>query len=501
MSTKLVLGMAGLGICLAVAGGVGGFFIHDTINNQIPTTSQVEENTETFDATDYNLPEDLYYTSYTIYDISDKYSLFSSSSVGCYLLNKETKEFTFFNSSSVSSCSDNINDNVYLWMTNYTLFKFNIETGNHEVISLSSEVVLTSMSFIGSCDGNLFIKGSSNATSSYKYYFAIYNTISGECEIVEITSTQYSYSNYCYDLGNYYFLTRTYSSSSSTTTISSYLYNKESKEMITIQSYYLLNENSFVVRDDKMYAVMRYGTSTSICSVNLTDGAVTVLQSSVTTAGQVFELSKGFVYSYQMSVNASSYTLVYAYYVSFEDDSVVTVGYEDSDATYMLTYNIEGQLLFSPRTDSSSNRYGKLAIFNEDTKYLETIYTSLVTSTSGSHCFIYEFNGEYFVSTDSTNFAKMTVSDNGEISFTDLTLSTNPTKTSYEIGNGKYIFEDSGLKYYDFENDIYKSLKSTSCTIVDISIEGNIVTIYTSDNVKYEFNLDTLAFKAVAYWE
>ena len=99
----------------------------------------------------------------------------------------------------------------------------------------------------------------------------------------------------------------------------------------------------------------------------------------------------------------------------------------------------------------------------------------------------------------------MTFNDNGEISFKNLTLKTNPTYTKYQVGEKKYIIEDSGLKYYDFENDIYKSLKSvsssSSCDVVQLDIKDNIATIYASNNVKYEFNLETLTFKAVAYWE
>ena len=250
---------------------------------------------------------------------------------------------------------------------------------------------------------------------------------------------------------------------------------------------------------------MRNGSSTSLCTVNLTNGGVTVLQSSVSMSGKIFELEKGFVYSYQMTLNNSSYSSVYAYYTSYEDDSVVKIGYEDEDNLYMITYNIEGHLLFSPRTDSSSSRYGRIAILNEETKKLETIYTALVSSSSSSYCMIYEFDGEYFVSSDNDNFAKLIIGENGEISFKKLNLKTNPVRNKYQISEHKYIIEDDGLKYYDFENDIYKSLKSNGsssyCVVEKLDIKDNIATIYASNNVKYEFNLDTLTFKAVAYWE
>ena len=502
MSKKLIFGMAGLGIGLAVAGGVGGYFLSNAINKQIPTTTQ--NSTEELEITDYNLPEEFNYLSYTLYDINDKYAMFSSSSVGSYLLNKETKNFSFFNSSAVSSHSELINGKMYFWLTNYNIFKFDAETGVYETISLNSGIAFTNLSFIGYSGDNIILKGASSATGSSNYYFAIYNTVDGKCDIIEISSSQYNYTTDCFDLGNYYYFTRMYTtSSSSSSTYSSYLYNKETKQLITIESYYLVDEDSFVVKDNKLYAVLKNGTATSLCSVNMASGEVSVLES-VSTSGRIFELSKGFVYSYEMKVNNSSYSSIYAYYTSYEDDSVVKIGYEDDDNIYMLSYYINGKLIFSPRTDTSSYRYGRLAIFNEETKKLETIYTALVSSSSYSHCMIYEFNGEYFVSSDNANFAKMTFGDNGEIEFKKLNLKANPNYTKYQIGENKYIIEDGGLNYYDFENDIYKTLKSdgsTNCDVVKIDIDDNIVTIYASNNVKYEFNLSTLTFKAVAYWE
>ena len=504
MSKKFIIGMAGLGIGLAAIGGIGGYFLSGAINKQLPTNQS--DVIEEINMTDFNLPEEFNYVSYTLYDINDKFAMFSSSSVGCYLLNKETKEFSFFNSSSVSNRSKIVNGNMYFWLTNYNLFKFDVTTGVYETISLNSGVAFTNLSFIGYSGNNMILKGSSNGTGSTKYYFAIYNTISGNCEVIEISSSQYSYITDCFDLGNYFYFTRVYDSSSgSTSTYSSYLFNKESKQLTTIESYYLVDEDSLVVKENKMYAVMRNGSSTSLCTVNLTNGGVTVLQSSVSMSGKIFELEKGFVYSYQMTLNNSSYSSVYAYYTSYEDDSVVKIGYEDEDNLYMITYNIEGHLLFSPRTDSSSSRYGRIAIFNEETKKLETIYTALVSSSSSSYCMIYEFDGEYFVSSDNDNFAKLIIGENGEISFKKLNLKTNPTRNKYQISEHKYIIEDDGLKYYDFENDIYKSLKSNGsssyCVVEKLDIKDNIATIYASNNVKYEFNLDTLTFKAVAYWE
>lgn len=506
MSKKLIIGLASLGIGLAVAGGVGGYFVADALNeNKIPT-NQNGEITSQVDITDYNLPEEFNYVSYTIYDISDKFAMFSSSSVGSYLLNKETKDFTFFNSSSVSTYSQVVNGNMYFWLTNLNLFKVDIETGKYEIVSLNSGVAFTSLSFMGYSGDKIVIKGSSNATGSLEYYFAIYNTLSGECEVIEISNTQYNYTTDCFDLGNYFYFTRTYDvSSSSSGTYSSYLYNKESKQMITIESYYLLNDDTYIVKENKMYAIMRNGSSISLCSVDLTNGEVSVLQSSMSSSGKMFELEKGFVYAYQKTINSNTYSSIYAYYTSYEDDSVVKIGYEDDDNTYIIAYYIEGHLLFAPRTDSSSNRYGRVAIFNEEIKKLETIYTSLVSSSSASYCNVYEFDGEYYISSDNDNFAKMTFNDNGDISFKNLTLKTNPTYTKYQVGEKKYIIEDNGLKYYDFKNDIYKSLKSvsssSSCDVVQLDIKDNIATIYASNNVKYEFNLETLTFKAVAYWE
>ncbi len=156
MSKKLIIDLASLGIGLAVAGGVGGYFVAGALNeNKIPT-NQNGEITSQVELTDYNLPEEFNYVSYTIYEINDKFAMFSSSSVGSYILNKETKDFIFFNSSSISEHSEIINENMYFWLSNYNLFKFNVITGAYETVSLNSGVAFTNLSFIGYSGDNIF---------------------------------------------------------------------------------------------------------------------------------------------------------------------------------------------------------------------------------------------------------------------------------------------------------------------------------------------------------
>jgi hypothetical protein len=171
-----------------------------------------------------------------------------------------------------------------------------------------------------------------------------------------------------------------------------------------------------------------------------------------------------------------------------------------------LSYIIDGKLLICPQT-TTSNRYGTIAVFNESTKSLETIFTALVSSSSSSYsyCTIYEFNGKYYVSADGSNFALMTKNKDGEFEFKTINLKCNLTSTKYKLDDDKYLFVDNGIKYYDFATDTYKVLlsgnSSNSYSIKDLSVDGDIVTIYVDNNVKYEFNLKSLTFKAVAYWQ
>ena len=504
MGKGLIIGLAGLGIGLAVAGGVGGYFIADAQNKEIPKNNEMTTETtveEEVAFCDYNFPEEFNYVSHSVYDIGENFALFSSSSVGSYLLNKETKDFTFFNSSYVSTYSKEINGSVYFWLANNNLFKFDVKQGNYEVVALNSGVAFSNLSFIGYSGNTLLLKGYSSLSSSSTYHLVAFDTEKGQSQVFDITNTQYNYADVCLDLGETYYLTRIYDiSTSSSSVCSSYLFNKESKDCITISDYYLYGKSLYKVKGTKMYAVLRNSTTNFLCSIDTTDGTMTVLQTSFSGNGKFFDCENGTIYSYQRELgNSGYYSSIYAYYISFEDDSVTKIGYED-ESPYCCTYVINDKLVFSPQT-TTTNKYGRLALFNEETKQLETIFTALVSSSNSSSCTIYEFNGKYYVSSDNSNFAVMEVTESGNFIFKKINLKCSLNATKYDLGENRYVFASEGIKFYDFDNDIYKSLTSSSISVVDLTVEDNIVIIYASNNVKYEFNLTTLSFKAVAYWQ
>jgi len=509
MGKGLIIGLAGLGVGLAVAGGVGGYFIHDSLDKKTPTKTE-ENNAEVVSYTDYDFPEEFNYTSHTVYEVGEDFAMFSSQSIGMYFLNKKTKEFTFFNSSYVSSASKEVNGQKYFWLNNNNLFKVNTETGESEIVALNSGVAFAGLSFKGYSGDKILMIGysTSGSYSTNQYYFLAYDTIKGTSDVYSITSNQYNYTEVAIDFGSCYYLSRIYNSSSgsSSSTYDSYLLNKTTKEAVTVSSYYLYKSNGYFVKDDKVYAILKKGSSNYLSTINLSTGAVVELESITYNIGTFYEYEKGLMLCQIREINGTNYgSQYYAYYVSFEDDSVKPLGFDGEEKTYTYAYVVNDKLVFTPYT-TTTNRYGKLALFNETTKELETIYTALVSSSSSwSYCSIYEFEGRYYVSSDGGNYALMTVASNGDFTFKRINLKCSVLSKKYELAENQYILETEGLKYYDFENDVYKNLLSSSSSssvkIEKLDVEGNIATIYVSNNIKYEFNLTTLSFKAIAHWE
>ncbi|MGN1201338.1 MAG: hypothetical protein ACI4R8_03690 [Candidatus Caccovivens sp.] len=509
MGKGLIIGLASLGVGLAAAGGVGGYFINDAIN-KTPITKEENVAVAEESYTDYDFPEEFNYTSHTVYDIGENFAMFSSQSIGMYMLNKETKAFTFFNSSYVSSVSKEVNGHRYFWLNNNNMFKVNAETGESEIVALNSGVAFSGLYFKGYSGDKILMTGysSSGSYSSNEYYFLAYDTIKGTSDVYSITSNQYNYVDVAIDFGSSYYLSRIYntSSGSSTSTYDSYLLNKTTKEAVTVTSYYLYKSNGYFVKDDKVYAILKKGSSNCIATINLSTGAVAELESITYNIGTFYEYEKGLMLCQIREINGTNYgSQYYAYYVSFEDDSVIGLTFESEDKTYTYAYEINNILVFTPYT-TSSGRYAKLALFNEETKQLEMIYTSLVSSSSSwGYCSIYEYEGKYYVSSDNSNYTLLTVTADGKFNFKRINLKCSVLAKKYEIAENQVIFETDGLKYYDFENDIYKSLLSGSSSstykVEKLETNGNIVTIYVSNNIKYEFNLTTLSFKAIAHWE
>ena len=81
-------------------------------------------------------------------------------------------------------------------------------------------------------------------------------------------------------------------------------------------------------------------------------------------------------------------------------------------------------------------------------------------------------------------------------------MKVRPTADSVKLAENKYLYISDGIKYYDFETDMYKSLaSSSSLKVKDVQVNGNIAIIYASNHIKYEFNMESLSFKTIAYWE
>ncbi len=504
MSKGLIIGLASLGIGLAIAGGVGGYFINDAIskkNVQIPNITTDDEGT-IYELKDYNFPEEFNYVSHTVYDIGDKFALFSSSTIGSYVLNKETKSFKFFNSSNVSSHSEIVNGYKYFWLSNNNLFKFNIETGEYEIVSMNSGVAFSSLTFIGNTETHMFMKGyNSSAVSGTSYYVVDFDTEKGQSEVYSITSSESYNIDSCIDLGDYLWTTKVYANLSSSSTASSYIFNKKSKEKHTLESSMLYREGNYIIKDKKLYAQLKRSSTTEICSVDLTSGEISTIQTLTYTGGTIFQLKKGFLYCYYMNVNSSSYSSTTAYYVSFEDDSATQIQ-TGSSSSYCIAYVVNDKILISPSSSSSGSKNGTLATFDEDSKTLTTIFTALVTSSSSYQCNIYRFEDRYYVSADGSNFALMQIEANGEFSFKNINLKVRPTADSVKLAENKYLYISDGIKYYDFETDMYKSLaSSSSLKVKDVQVNGNIAIIYASNHIKYEFNMESLSFKTIAYWE
>ena len=107
-----------------------------------------------------------------------------------------------------------------------------------------------------------------------------------------------------------------------------------------------------------------------------------------------------------------------------------------------------------------------------------------------------------FESSCSLSIKFSTTSFSLSLPFNLLSISVTIDK-GFEIKDNVYIFEgNTGICYYNFENDVFKRLiNNTKISINEIQVEDNLVYIYCDDNIKYELNLDTIILKAVAYWE
>lgn len=507
MSKKTIIGMAALGIGAAIIGGVGGHYISQVCKPKPPIT-QVTPGDASFK--DYDLPDEFAYISYTAYDVGEKFALLSSSSLGTYLLDKEANKTTFFDTSYISTYSQEINGKTYFWLSNKILFSLEKNTGVRENISLGTGISFDSLSFIGNNGNTLFLKGYPTGS---KYYFFTYNIDEEKSTVFELTNNQYSYANVCIELGNFYLLTYSETNSSSTSR-DMLVVDKTSGEISTISSHVLsqpFDSGSYFYDEEttKLYGVFKNGSSNYFGVANLSEpsaGVTKVLSSSVylSYSGSYYKIQKqanGVMFMVVGSKSVGSAPTSYATYVSAEG---VATRLTYNNSTSISCFEVDGKNIFGLETVSNgSDRFAKLATFNEETMTFDIIYTEPVGDSNPHGCVVVEIDGQMYVrsgSSSSYKYAKMTNTDDG-FEFTNITLTGSTSGKRFEIGEGKFIFIEQA-SYYDFKNDVYKKLISgNSISIVDITMEKDIVTIYASNNVKYEFNTKTMAFKAVAYWE
>lgn len=509
LKTGLVIGGVSLAV-LALAGGLSAFFIGNNKNDNktpIDTGSSV---TDKIDFAEYNLPDEFNFATYSVYKISDKFDLFSSSDIGTYILNEETKNIEFFRSSRISATYDEvINGFKYFWFSDNTLIRFNVETGESENVMLNSGVSFNTIRFVGHEDNLLYVAGHTSGSPS-DYYFVVFDIETNTSEVFELTSAQYNSARRLVDLGDYYYLGYDVINDSSYTG-NSILINKTTKEVKIVSGGTLAGKYyDYILRENKLYGIFRdSSTSTGagfLGSLDLSTATLTEIKSAGYSGCAITGLENGLVVYYPSNSNTGSMTWsTKPYYMKYSDETITDI-YLGSSSSSIGVYNVNGKLLFSPNSSNNSN-YACLAEFNEETLTLDKVYTESVASGSGDYVYIKKLNDKYYAYSGSSvvnyRYAEIEFLENGDINFKSISL-RGSTSIDYKIKDNVYLFESSGLiTYYDFATDTYRSLKSLGSgdSIEEIQIEDNLVYIYASDNMKYELNLDTITFKAVAYWE
>ena len=503
MRKKFIIGMTALGLGAALAGGVGGYFIGEAIKQPAKDSSAIVEEIK-----EYDLPEDLANVSYTEYEIGDNYALLSSSAVGAYLLDKINNKTTFVISSYVSDYSQEVGGKVYFWMNNGTAFSIDTTTGEKININFETDAEIETVKFLNSNEtNNLFlIETIRKNNSSLSYYLVVYGIESGANQKFLITNTILNLDT-CVEFGDYYFLT----SDNVRTTVNPIIINKSTQNVSTLSYYTLYNPLDsrgyyFDEGTNKLYGLFKTSNSSSYyVGVVKLDEATGSKLGSTSITDSILESSnthlniKKFTDGLLFNIVCSSYQTNVTY-VSSED---IATELKYNNVSQFYTYDVLGHVVYSTQA-SSSNYYAQLLEFNDETKQLEAIYTEPEGSTQQHRCTIYSFNEKFYVQSGynpAYRYAQITVTEDNKLEFTAISLVKPITSISYAVGDNQYIFSgNEDIFYYDFESDIYKQLVD-SASVVELSNDGKIVTIYVDDGIKYEFNTETLSCKAVAIWE
>ncbi len=510
-SNKLKTGLAIGGVSLAVlalAGGLSAFFIGNNKNDNKTPIGTGSTVTNKVDFAEYNLPDDFNFASFSVYNISDKFTIFTSSNIGTYILNEETKNFEYVSSSYIPSYSDDIDLDVinnckYFWFADYSLNRINIETGKFEKIDLNLTHNPTNLEILGSQGSLMYFKHYASGISNYT--FAVLNTENNVVvsEFSLDNSTQYNYVDRVFDLGDYYLCCP----ATGTSIYGSLLINKSSSTVISVTNATLFSKN-YVVKDNSLYGVFKVSSSAyAFGKIDLSTGVFTNISSYNSANAEIKELEHGLLIfkSYPVSnlFNISnSYSYSQSLYYDFDDETTTSVKY--GSAVSFLTYYVNDVVFYSISSSDNNNR-SALAIFNEDTLSLDIVYSSLSSSSSSNSVIVTELKGKYYVydrTSGTSSISEIEFLDDDTYKFNKLSISGTIDK-GFEVKDKIFLFESNrGVCYYNLETDVYKRLlENSEVSINEIQVEDNLVYIYCDNNIKYELNLDTITFKAVAYWE
>lgn len=498
MRKGLIIGMTALCVGSAVAGGVGGYFINKATTKTNNPQQSITEYSE------YDVPDVFSYSSPSVYSIGDNFALFSSSSAGTYLLNKETNKFEYFSSGYIQSVSDKINGDVYVWLSTSRLFKFNIKDGTSNAVSLNSGVSFNSLAFISSnMNGKLGFLGYGNS----KYYFCVYDIENQATVKYGFSSLSYSSSyNFVLETNNYYCIGIDYvTGHSSSYDAPLYIFDKNMETFSTISKTNFYGLENILVKDDVLYGLFTIGSSYGkICSIDLTTSTMTVFTNSTNTnyfyssSWEIQEYENGFILG--STISGSNYDILLC---KFEDNSVTSLGKGS-------TYTLNGQTLYGFVQDG----YGCVGTFNEETETFDVLYKSFISASSSSaYCsFDVVQNQLYFKFYDGNSiyyYTKILNAEDGSLEFTNLSITGYlPIYDDcyYSLGDNKYIVHSGkntsvSTYYYDFDTDTYKQLFYSTSSFKEIKEENGKLYIYTTDGCKYEFNQSELSVKLVKIYE
>lgn len=487
---SFIIGMAGLVLGSALLGGVAGHFLTKRPNDTKPANPDIVSEDK---YNDFELPDELNYVTFSRLKLNDYIDVFGVNSGSSYYLNKKTKDFKFLCSEKIID-SVQISDDKFVCYTSNNLYLFNIDKFSFDVIVLDGVYSgfddLTCLS-----NNSLFIRAFSNSA----YYLFKFDTDTMKYEKYQINSNVAS-NDYIFEYGNKLLFMRRSDSASS---YSAYSLNKETGDIQTITNLYFNSTKTpkFVQRENKLYMVAKVSNANKLIVYDFDTDSFDTTDASFTYIPDGFIVNANGIYALSMSTAYASY------FVSFSDNSAVSLG------KFSNYFTIDDKLYLSRVDDSasgsgSSYKTATLYTFDEESKSVEKVFDG--GSVSSPDCFkLVEIAGHKYIQTKTgsgTPFYytyEYSKDSEGVVSFNlkSMNSSLNANK-SYKIDEGEYVFFDGNLNYYNCNTDTYKKLVGTSSLSVnEITRNGGFLTIRADDNYVYEFNIKTLSCARIGYYE